>query len=117
MTDQILTVTVQAGPPTVTVLVAVGELDHDSRRILHRRAGEVLDTGGIRLVIDLTGVTFCDSGGLSLFVELQRRAEAAGGWTRLAGAQGMVLSVLKATNLDRMFVLYDTVAAATTDLT
>ena len=112
MTDQALSVRVQAGPPTITVLVADGELDHDSRRVLHRNAHEVLDAGGTRLVIDLAGVTFCDSGGLSLFVELYREAEAAAGWVRLAGAQGMVLGVLKATNLDRMFVLYDSVDAA-----
>ena len=115
MTDQTLRVRVQAGPPTITVLVAEGELDHDSRRILQRNAREVLESGGCRLVIDLTRVTFCDSGGLSLFVELHRQAEAAAGWVRLAGAHGMVLSVLKATNLDRMFVLYDSVEAATAD--
>jgi anti-anti-sigma factor len=115
MTDQALRVHVQAGPPGITLLVADGELDHDSRRILQRNARDVLDAGGTRLVIDLTAVTFCDSGGLSLFVELHRQAENAGGWVRLAGAQGMVLSVLKTTNLDRMFVLYDSADAAVAD--
>jgi anti-anti-sigma factor len=115
MTDQILRVRVQAGPPTITVLVVDGDLDHDSRRILHRAASDVLATGGTRLVMDLAQVTFCDSGGLSLFVELHRQAETAGGWVRLAGAHGMVLSVLKATNLDRMFVLFDSVDAAVSD--
>lgn len=115
MTGQTLTVDLHAVPPDISVLVADGELDHDSRRVLQRSARDVLDAGGTHLVIDLFAVTFCDSGGLSLFVELQRQAAAVAGWVRLAGAHGMVLSVLKSTNLDRMFVLYDSVEAAVAD--
>lgn len=112
MTEPILTVTVQAGPPSVTVLSARGEIDHDSRDTLKRVATEHLHGPGRRLVIDLSAVTFCDSGGLSLFVELHRQIAADGGWLRLAGARGMVLGVLQATNLDRMLPLYDNVNAA-----
>lgn len=115
MITPILTVTVATGPPAVTVLRASGELDHDSRGTLKQVAADSLPQAGARrLVIDLSEVTFCDSGGLSLFVELHREIGADGGWVRLAGARGMVRSVLEATNLDRMFTLYDSVPAAAT---
>lgn len=112
MIEPILTVAVQQAAPGVTVLCVAGEIDHDSRRILHRSAVQRLEAADRRVVIDLSAVTFCDSGGLSLFVELHRQFAAADGWLRLAGAEGMVLGVLKATNLDRMFTLYDSVHAA-----
>lgn len=113
MTTPILTVTVQPGPSAVTVLHAEGEIDHDTRDTLKQVAMDSLrDAGGSRLVIDLSAVTFCDSGGLSLFVELHRHTAAGGGWLHLAGACGMVRGVLQATNLDRMFTLYDSVRAA-----
>ena len=115
MIEQILAVQPLPGPPGVAVFAARGEIDHDSRRILQDSARTAMDDGVTRLVLDLSAVTFCDSGGLSLFVELHRRTTEAGGWVRLAGAQGMVLSVLKATNLDRMFVLYGTPEAALSD--
>ena len=116
MSDQLLTVAIRTGPPTVTVLTADGEIDHDSRKVLDAAATQALDGGRVRLVLDLTGVTFCDSGGLSMFVDIHRRCAAAGGWLRLAGTQGMVIGVVRATNLDRLLALYDDVDAATTDL-
>lgn len=113
MTTPILTVTVHTDPRATIVLHADGEIDHDSRGNLKQIAHDTLrDASGTRLVIDLSAVTFCDSGGLSLFVELHRELTAAGGWLRLAGARGMVRGVLQATNLDRMFTLYDDVPAA-----
>ena len=114
MTTPILTVKVQTDPRAPTVLHADGEIDHDSRGNLRQVAQDTLrGAAGSRLVIDLSAVTFCDSGGLSLFVELHRQLTAAGGWLRLAGARGMVRGVLQVTNLDRMFTLYDDVPAAT----
>ena len=114
MSTPILTVTVQTGSPNVTVLHAQGEIDHGSRDTLKQVAEDSMQDRDARyLVIDLSAVTFCDSGGLSLFVELHRENSAQGGWLRLAGATGMVRGVLEATNLDRMFTLYDSARAAT----
>jgi anti-anti-sigma factor len=115
MTEPILTVAQRSGPYEVPVLAVDGEIDHDSRRVLQDAATPHVERRGGRLIIDLGNVTFCDSGGLSLFVDLHRRAEAGDGWLRLAGPQGMVLGVLKATNLDRMFTLYDSVDTAAAD--
>lgn len=115
MTHPILTVAERSGPHGVTVLAVDGEIDHDSRTVLLDAAAPHVDRPGARLIIDLSAATFCDSGGLSLFVELHRRAEVGGGWLRLAGPQGMVLGVLKATNLDRMFPLHDSVDTAAAD--
>ncbi len=115
MSQPILAVSARPGPPPATVLVAEGELDHDSRDVLHGVALQCVARADVHLVLDLPAVTFCDSGGLSLFVELYRQLDAAGGTLRLAGAQGLVLGVLKTTNLDRMFTLYDSVDAAVED--
>jgi anti-sigma B factor antagonist len=54
-------------------------------------------------------VSFCDSGGLSLFVDLHRATTARGGSLRLAGMQPPVRSVIDATNLDRLLPLHPTV--------
>ena len=111
MTQQILTVTVTGGGP-VAVLSAAGEIDHDSRLVLADAAETALLDGHNRLVVDLTGVTFCDSGGLSLLVDLHKRTRAQGGHLRLAGVQPTVQAVLLATNLDRLLPVHPTVADA-----
>ena len=109
MTEEILKVTAEDVPGLVTVLTAAGEIDHDSRDVLADAAEEVLQRRGVRLVIDLSAVTFCDSGGLSLFIDLHRRVTARGGSLRLASPQATVVTVLRATNLDRLLDLHPTV--------
>jgi anti-sigma B factor antagonist len=112
MTHQTLTVTPATGAGEVTVLAVTGEIDHDSRQILGDAAEAAFQAGHRRLVLDLAGVTFCDSGGLSMLVDLHKRAATRGGQLRLAAVQPPVTTVLLATNLDRMLLLHPTVAAA-----
>ena len=107
-----LTVSAEHVTGPVVVLTAAGEIDHDSQSVLGEAAAAAFESGGRRLVIDLAGVPFCDSGGLSLFVRLHRQAVERGGSLRLAGAQDSVRSVLTITSLDRMFPLHPTVEQA-----
>jgi anti-sigma B factor antagonist len=55
-----------------------------------------------RLVIDLSAVTFIDSGGLSLLVVLNRRQIERGGTTLLANPAPIVRRVLAITALDQV---------------
>ena len=112
MTQQILTVTVTGGGGPVAVLSAAGEIDHDSRLVLADAAETALLEGRNRLVVDLAGVSFCDSGGLSLLVDLHKRTGGQGGHLRLAAVQPAVQAVLLATNLDRLLPVHPTVADA-----
>jgi anti-anti-sigma factor len=98
------------------VLSPAGEIDHDSYALFLTTVDEAIARGRVQLVVDLTEVTFCDSGGLSAFIDTHRRAAARGGWFRLAGAPSSVLMILRATNLDRYLSLYTTVGEATADL-
>ena len=108
MMEQILTVTAADTGTPVTVLRAAGEIDHDSRHVLAEAADRAIREGRHRLVIDLTAVTFCDSGGLSLLVDLHKQTTALGGQLRLAGTQPPVTTVLQATHLDRLLPLHPT---------
>ncbi|GAA3343860.1 STAS domain-containing protein [Amorphoplanes nipponensis] len=112
MTQQMLTVTTRHVAARVAVLAAAGELDHDSRAVLADAAEAALHGGHDRLVIDLTELGFCDSGGLALFVDLHRRTTAGTGQVHLAGLQPPVAVVLHAANLDRILPLHPTVEEA-----
>ncbi|GIF12724.1 anti-sigma factor antagonist [Actinoplanes teichomyceticus] len=110
--DEPLTVTTTAANEHIAVLAAAGEIDHDSRRVLSDAAERAIRRGCRRIVIDLTDVTFCDSGGLSLFVQLHKTTGALGGQLRLAGVQYLVAAAIQATNLDRLLLLHPTVDEA-----
>jgi anti-sigma B factor antagonist len=111
--ERILTVTDHDLPDGTVVLTAVGEVDRDSGQELREVADRAFRRGRRRVVLDLAKVTFCDSSGLSLFIDLHRRADADGGWLRMAGLPAELRSMLRVTHLDQLFAVYDTVEAAT----
>jgi anti-sigma B factor antagonist len=81
----------------VTVAVT-GELDVATMPGLDRQLGPPADLGH-HLILDLTGLRFCDCAGLSLFLRLQQRAGAAGGSLHLVAATAQVRRLITATKL------------------
>jgi anti-anti-sigma factor len=64
------------------------------------------------LVIDLTAVEFCDSSGLSALLIADRQMRQHSGEIKLAGVHKKVLALLKISQLDKVFPIFDTVAKA-----
>jgi anti-anti-sigma factor len=65
-----------------------------------------------RMVVDLSGVTFCDASGLAVLIGASRRAWLLGGVLRLAAPAPPVAAVLRLTGLDLQFEIFATVPAA-----
>lgn len=65
-----------------------------------------------RVVVDLSGVTKLDSGGLGKLVNCFSRLKTAGGTLRLAGTTGMIDGVLKLAHADRFLKAYPTAVEA-----
>jgi anti-anti-sigma factor len=57
------------------VIAPIGELDFSTAPAVHDALREAHDAGWTDIVIDLTGVTFMDSAGLHLLLELHRRTK------------------------------------------
>ncbi|OJF14717.1 STAS domain-containing protein [Couchioplanes caeruleus] len=104
------------GNPDDTVVVTVrGNLDLDTAPVLRTTLHQVLDRPLPRIVIDLSGVEFCDSTGLSAFVIGHRRAAAVGGWLRLAAPGGWLDGLLRTVGLVPALAVYPSVAEALAD--
>jgi anti-anti-sigma factor len=67
------------------------------------------------LVVDLSDVEFCDSSGLSALLIADRQMRQHGGIVKLVGVHKKVLALLKISQLDKVFPMYDTVASAQKD--
>ncbi len=67
------------------------------------------------LVVDLTDVEFCDSTGLSALLIAERQMRGHGGKVILVGVHKKVMALLKISQLDRVFQIFDSVAKATKD--
>ncbi|WP_306214295.1 STAS domain-containing protein [Actinoplanes sp. RD1] len=101
------------GNPDDSVVVTVrGNLDLDSAPVLDTTLGQVLDRPVPRVVVDLAGVEFCDSTGLSAFVVAHNRAQAVGGWVRLASPSEWLHGLLRTVGLADALQVYPSVADA-----
>jgi anti-anti-sigma factor len=87
-----------------------GEIDIANAASVQGHLGSLADLG--HLVIDLTGLRFMDSTGLSALIVTHKRAKSLGYSIRLVGAQGPVRRVLEITQIDKFIAHYDDVADA-----
>jgi anti-anti-sigma factor len=95
-----------------TVATISGDLDIACVPVLRERLLGVLGPHASRVVIDLSGVTFCDASGLAVLVGVDRRARLLDGVLRLVAPAPPVTKVLRLTGLDLHFQIFDTVPAA-----
>jgi anti-anti-sigma factor len=85
------------------VLSVAGEIDMNTAERLYEQAVALLDDGTRNLVLDLGGVTFCDSLGVSALVRIYRRAAATNCRLRVVNLRGYIAHVLQISGLDQMF--------------
>jgi anti-sigma B factor antagonist len=101
------------GNPDDSVVVTVrGNLDVDSATVLTTTLDQVLEQPQPRIVVDLSGVEFCDSTGLSAFVLGHHRAGGAGGWVRLAAPSAWLTQLLDTVGLSTRIGVYPSVGDA-----
>jgi anti-sigma B factor antagonist len=97
------------------ILVAAGELDLAAVDEMDAAVDAAVASEPTHLVFELTGLTFCDSTGLSLFVRAHKRMVERGGRLSLVGVRPPVLKVIKLTGLDALLRLHTDVDMALAD--
>jgi anti-anti-sigma factor len=98
--------------PGLIIARLEGDLDIASTPALRERLLGVLSPGVRLLVIDLSGVSFCDVAGLAVLIGTQRRARARGITVRLAAPRPQMARLLRITGLDRSLTICATLADA-----
>jgi anti-sigma B factor antagonist len=98
----------------ITIAELTGELDVAGAPALRDQLLSLLRPGSSRLVVDLSGVSFCDASGLAVLVNTGRRARLLGGFLRLAAVSPQAARALTITGLHRHLAIFPTVQAAAT---
>lgn len=93
------------------VVAVYGEVDlYTAPRLQAELAGLVRD-GVARVVVDLSGVDFCDSTGMNVLLSAMKRLREQDGSLELAAPRPAVLRILQVTGLDTVFSVHDNVPA------
>lgn len=85
-------------------LRVTGSLDLATAPRLRTALAQALATQSGCLVLDVTGLAFCDSSGLSALVDAHNQLDGQGNLV-LLGASDQLRQVLRITNLDSTFTL------------
>jgi anti-sigma B factor antagonist len=90
-----------------------GEIDLYTVPRLQRELASALAGGGKpRLIVDLSGVDFCDSTGVNALLAAHRQARDSGGDLELAAPRPAVRKILQVTGLEAVFTVVDNPAPA-----
>ena len=95
-----------------TIVTISGEVDIASAPGLREQLLDLLRPGASRIIIDLSGVTFCDASGLAVLVGASRLADLLADVLRLAAPTPLMATVLRLTGLDSRFEIFVTVPKA-----
>lgn len=85
---------------TTTTLVLSGEFDLAATGAVRSAIDDALGNGSARLVVDLRGVTFIDSSGMTLLIRANRRAVETGTSLVLLPCQEPAQKALRLCGLD-----------------
>ncbi len=95
------------------VMSVQGEIDlYTVPRLQRELAGVLASAGPVRLVVDLSGVDFCDSTGVNVLLAAHRQARETGGDLELAAPRPAVRKILQVTGLEAVFTVTDNPAQA-----
>jgi anti-sigma B factor antagonist len=91
------------------VIVALsGEIDLYTAPRLQSQLSAALNVDRpVRLVVDMSGVEFCDSTGMNVLLAAQRMAREQGGNVELSSPRPAVRKILQVTGLESVFTVVE----------
>jgi anti-sigma B factor antagonist len=88
------------------IVTASGEIDLYTAPRLQGELATVLAGGSaVQVLVDMSGVEFCDSTGMNVLLAAMKRASEHGGMLSLASPQPAVRKILQVTGLDSVFTV------------
>jgi anti-sigma B factor antagonist len=100
--------------PPFTILRAVGSFDTQTAPLFRDAANACLQADKRHLVLDLTGLEFLDSSGLSTLVNTWTTIKRLQGLMRIVAVPGPVLRVLQLTRVERAVGVFPDLDSALT---
>jgi anti-sigma B factor antagonist len=89
------------------IVTAAGEIDLYTAPKLQADLAAVIEGAApaTRVVVDMSGVEFCDSTGMNALLGALRQVRARGGELELAAPRPAIMKILQVTGLDSVFTI------------
>ena len=89
------------------IVIATGEIDLYTAPKLQSDLAAIIDSAepDTRVVLDMSGVDFCDSTGMNVLLSGLRQVRERGGELELAAPRPAIMKILQVTGLDAVFTI------------
>ncbi len=94
------------------VIALEGEIDLHRSASVREQLDPCIATKEPQIVVDLSGVSYMDSSGLAVFIEVMQRVHGYGGKFALCGLSESVRHIFAIACLDQVFRIFPDQAAA-----
>ncbi|GHA69575.1 hypothetical protein GCM10010372_81160 [Streptomyces tauricus] len=98
----------------ILVVTLSGEIDHTAKDQFSNALLSCDGAAPLRIVADLSEVTFMDSSGINILLATHQKASSKQGWLRIVGAQQAVQRVLHIVGVDQIIDCHPTLEQALT---
>lgn len=102
------------GISNIPVIKVAGEIDIYTATKFKSELNGSVDSGARDLIVDLSDVNYIDSGGFGALLGAVKRVKPEGGTVNLVGCSETIRRMLRITNLDAVFGIYENVEDAGT---
>jgi anti-sigma B factor antagonist len=97
-----------------TIVTLTGEIDlYTAPRLQSELVAALRSADSAQVVVDMSGVEFCDSTGMNVLLAAHRQACERGGGLALAAPRAPVRKILEVTGLASVFTIHDDLATVT----
>jgi len=96
----------------IWLVMPAGRLDSVTGPMLESTFARQLEDNHVRLIVDMSAVSYISSGGLKVLVSTWRKTQKAGGNLLLAGLTSRVYKVFEISGFDSLFTITPTVGDA-----
>ncbi|WP_447002281.1 STAS domain-containing protein [Saccharothrix isguenensis] len=83
-----------------------GEIDHATAHRMHDDVLALAHGGTVHLMLDFSGVAFCDSSGMSALLGIWRRLHAHGGTLAVTAVPANIAKALRVGGLDQIITVH-----------
>lgn len=111
-----MNMTIEQADDAVVRIILDGRLDMQGTQEIDQRFAFATSTKALRLVVDLSRVTFLASIGLRALVAAAKAQAARGGRIAIVNPEPMVRKVLEIAGIDQLVPVYDTFESASSAL-
>jgi anti-sigma B factor antagonist len=98
----------------VEIVFLNGRLDAYNSNLVEKKLDELIDSGKIKMVADLSGVEYISSSGLRVMLSSLKKLDKLGGTLKLSSLQPYVMEVFEIAGFTQLFQIYDSEDEAVT---